>query len=101
MKYAVSGLATGLSIDYVDLDCNSIQRIAESLQPNEHMYIDNVSQRGRLAAWGVSDDTILLEVQYTACGFEAEISKAKVKEYFSDMAKLVDEPESFGLERLE
>ena len=65
-------MATGLTIDYADLDCSSIQRITESLQPNEHMYIENVSQRGRLAVWGVSDDTLRVEVQYTACGFEAE-----------------------------
>jgi len=101
LKYAVSGLATDLSINYVNLDSSSIQRIAESLQPNEHIYIENISQRGRLAVWGASEDVILLEVQYTACCFEAEISKTKIKEYFSDMVKLVDKPESFGLERLE
>ena len=101
MNYAVSGLAKDLSIEYVDLDCSSIQRIAVSMLPNEHMYIENISQRGRLAVWGVSDETILLEVQYTACCFEVEISKKKIEDYFSDLVKLVDEPEGFGLKRLE
>ena len=101
MKYIVSGIGKCLNIDSTEMSKEIIMNTVMSLLPNEHIYIEDISNKGRLAIWGVSETEIALDVQYTACCFGLEIQKTEASDFLENLESLVDSPEKYGLLRSE